>query len=102
MSRSLDWTSTEQRVAADHPSLAGHFPGRPVVPGVVILDHVRCALLEHWPTARLTAVPNVKFLSPLLPEEPFTVTLQGGVPRLRFSVASGERLLAQGQIQVVT
>ena len=29
------------RVEADHPALEGHFPGRPIVPGVVLLDEPR-------------------------------------------------------------
>ena len=31
-------------VAPTHPSLPGHFPGQPVVPGVVILDAVQAAI----------------------------------------------------------
>ena len=32
------------RVAADHPALPGHFPGRPIVPGVLLLDAVLQAM----------------------------------------------------------
>src|SRR3546814_2617840 len=34
-------------IAADHPSLPGHFPGRPLVPGVVVLDRVLDAIEAH-------------------------------------------------------
>ena len=27
-------------IPADHPALPGHFPGQPIVPGVVVLDRV--------------------------------------------------------------
>ena len=53
-----------------HPSLPGHFPGRPVVPGVVVLDRVVAALeAAHGPLPPLRLV-QVKFLRPLLPDEP--------------------------------
>ncbi len=54
-------------VPADHPSLPGHFPGAPVVPGVVVLDRLLEALrLAGW---RVTGLPAVRFLAPVLPGE---------------------------------
>ena len=32
-------------IPADHPSLPGHFPGQPIVPGVVVLERVLEAVL---------------------------------------------------------
>jgi 3-hydroxymyristoyl/3-hydroxydecanoyl-(acyl carrier protein) dehydratase len=57
------------RVAADHPCLPGHFPGRPVVPGVVLLDEALALLLAEAPGLRVTNLPVARFLRPVLPGE---------------------------------
>ena len=54
------------RVEADHPCLPGHFPGRPVVPGVVLLDEA-LALLAGAPGLRVTGLAAARFLRPVLP-----------------------------------
>ena len=56
-------------VSADHPSLAGHFPGNPVVPGVVLLDAIMVNL-ERSTGCRVVCLQQVKFLSMLQPGEP--------------------------------
>jgi 3-hydroxyacyl-[acyl-carrier-protein] dehydratase len=85
-------------IPAEHPSLSGHFPGRPIVPGVVLLDRVVEAIEEsHGPLPPLR-LPQVKFLKPLLPGQPATVELHGEAPRWRFRVLSGADLLASGEI----
>lgn len=99
MNQELDWRSAEQAIPADHPCLAGHFPGRPVVPGVLLLDHVVAALAAQRPGWQVRGIPNVKFLHPLLPEQSFTISLQGQAPRLNFQVDSGGQRLAQGQLE---
>jgi 3-hydroxymyristoyl/3-hydroxydecanoyl-(acyl carrier protein) dehydratase len=85
-------------IPANHPSLAGHFPGRPIVPGVVVLDRMIDAIeAVHGPLPALR-LPQVKFLKPLLPGQPASVQLQGQAPRWRFRVLHGEELLASGEI----
>lgn len=88
------------RIDADHPSLAGHFPGNPVVPGVVVLDHVLDAV-EAW-LGELPAelrLPQVKFLQPLLPGEPAEIALQRSGGRLRFRVLRADTLIASGELE---
>ena len=62
-------------ITADHPSLPGHFPDAPLVPGVLILDEVLAALRDWQKDCQLTAIRAVKFLQPLKPEQPFTICL---------------------------
>ncbi|WP_426417218.1 hypothetical protein [Aestuariirhabdus sp. LZHN29] len=78
-------TSIEMKVPSDHPSLPGHFPANPVVPGVVILS----CLLEGYSRAisaplRLQQLPRVKFLRPLLAEVAFQVTYRESAGKLKF------------------
>lgn len=54
-------------IAADHPGLPGHFPGHPVVPGVVLLDHAVEIVLQSHPRLRASGLPVVKFVRPVLP-----------------------------------
>ncbi|MEZ5436242.1 MAG: hypothetical protein R3E67_06880 [Pseudomonadales bacterium] len=57
------------RIAADHPSLAGHFPGNPIVPGVVLLDHILASAKTALPDYRVCGIRKFKCLQPVLPEQ---------------------------------
>lgn len=60
-------------VPATHPSLPGHFPGQPIVPGVVLLDEVAALLAYNQPGWRLLALPRVKFTRPVRPGDAVAV-----------------------------
>ena len=86
-------------IPTDHPSLPGHFPGNPVVPGVVVMDRVLDALeAEYGVQVGALRLPQVKFLQPLLPGQTATVSLEGAAPKWRFRVHHGERLIATGDL----
>ncbi|BCT92130.1 hypothetical protein LYSHEL_11540 [Lysobacter helvus] len=85
-------------VPFDHPSLPGHFPGHPVVPGVVLLDHVLAAIETTYGPLGALRLPQVKFVQPLLPGERAQVELEGEAPRWRFRVLRDGVLLASGEV----
>jgi 3-hydroxymyristoyl/3-hydroxydecanoyl-(acyl carrier protein) dehydratase len=60
-------------VAADHPALAGHFPGAPIVPAVWLLDRV-IAEVQRITGCRVGGVPQAKFVAVLLPREQAEIT----------------------------
>ena len=74
-------------IPADHPALAGHFPGNPIVPGVVLL----AAVLELAGTG-CARLPSVRFHAPLRPGEEFEIRIE----QQRFSVRRGDTLIASG------
>lgn len=76
------------RIPATHPCLPGHFPGAPVVPGVVILDEVLRA-------SSASGLAWAKFHAPLLPDEDFAIHVEGK----KFSVRRGATLIASGVLR---
>ena len=89
------------RVAADHPAIPGHFPGNPLVPGVLLLDAVVDAA-EQWLTGRLQVLVlrHVKFVAPLRPGEDARIGLSLDGESLGFSVHRGDATVARGALLV--
>lgn len=92
---------TTLTVDAAHPALAGHFPGAPVVPGVVLLDETLRALEQaNGGTAVQWTVGAAKFLKPVQPGEALTVECEP-LPNgsLRFTISSAGRPVASGVLR---
>ncbi|MDQ2972219.1 MAG: hydroxymyristoyl-ACP dehydratase [Rhodanobacteraceae bacterium] len=89
--------SAPLRIDAAHPTLPGHFPGNPIVPGVVLLQRVAAAL-SQWRGARVVAL-DAKFLAPLLPEQNAAIELREDAHRVRFAVTRDDTVLARGVLE---
>ena len=90
-------------IHANHPTLPGHFPGAPLVPGVVILDEVLAALIEWRQDSQLTGIRLVKFLAPLTPEQAFTISFSAKnarAPEINFCCRAGDRVIVEGRLEV--
>ena len=104
-----DAASRRITVAADHPAFAGHFPGQPVLPGVVLLSAVLETLLAEDASSigAQPCVSAVKFLAPVRPGASLEVRWSApGARRVRFEVwrhAPGDpaegQLAASGQLE---
>lgn len=85
-------------IPADHHCLPGHFPGQPVVPGVVVLDEVLALARAAYGERPLARLPQLKFAAPLLPDQRAEVSFEPREARLRFRVTRGDELIASGEL----
>jgi uncharacterized membrane protein len=83
-------------IGRDHPAIAGHFPGNPLVPGAVILARVAQAIGARFPGRAPGTIASARFVAPLAPGQPATIEAKYQGNRVAFEVKHGEALLATG------
>ncbi len=81
-------------IAKDHPAYEGHFPGHPLLPGVVLIAEAMAALdASDW------TVASAKFLSPVEPGMALTLTHAAKeADTLEFEIASPRGIVATGTL----
>lgn len=87
------------RVAAGHPAFDGHFPGRPVLPGVVLLDEVLAAIARETGHIAPCRLGRVKFVSPVVPGEEVAILLAPPTGAgIAFACMVGSRRVLAGSV----
>jgi 3-hydroxymyristoyl/3-hydroxydecanoyl-(acyl carrier protein) dehydratase len=92
--------ATHWIVPLDHPAFAGHFPGTPILPGVVLLDTVLHAITAAAGIALdICEISSVKFLSPANPGDELVIQhVISTSGTIRFDIVAGMRKIASGSI----
>lgn len=87
-------------VPCDHPAFDGHFPGRPLLPGVVLLAEALAAIAERTgQCASRWTLENAKFVSPVTPGTALTIAQDDQAHgRVRFEIRAGTRTVASGVV----
>ena len=89
----------ELRVSPDLIHFAGHFPGLPILPGVVLVDWiVRLAAASNGAVRAMTSVDQLKFTAPVPPGAVVSLCFAHEAPRcrVRFTARLGARDCASG------
>jgi 3-hydroxymyristoyl/3-hydroxydecanoyl-(acyl carrier protein) dehydratase/acyl-CoA synthetase (AMP-forming)/AMP-acid ligase II len=91
------------RLAIDHPTAAGHFPGNPIIPGAVLLREIVMAISGADNAARCHAIRFAKFHQPVQPGDTIVVSWtkdQSGEVRFSCSIADSARPTVTGTLSL--
>lgn len=108
---------TERFIRPDEPFFAGHFPGNPVMPGVLVLDglaqssgllwgftkQIRGGTVSEIPEVFFLAASNMKFANPAYPGETLEMTARadrnfGALYTYEVEAMSKRKVVAAGNL----
>lgn len=88
------------QIPLGHPSLEGHFPGNPVIPGVVIIEKVLHTISQEKSSSNYK-IAMAKFLQPLIPPATMTVHLsENAENRFNYKVMTETDVISNGIIEI--
>lgn len=97
-------------VSVNEPYFTGHFPGAPIMPGVLLIESCAqlCSMVMDGPKEKdtlyvLLKVDGFKFLKPVIPGDVMDITVRkvregGGLFTFEAAVWVGETLHAKGSL----
>ena len=101
--------SRSMQVPDNHACFAGHFPGNPILPGVLLLERVMICASERFGRGAVGCVlQNVKFPAPVLPGDQIDLQLLGNeLGECKFTVhavrlATPAILVCSGQLRMAS
>ena len=98
MGRAPQTLTAQTTYPRDHPALPGHFPGRPIIPGVVLLASVEDVLRDAG--LRVVEYTKVKFLTPALPDQTLSIRVDVEAHHAaRFQICSSVQVFVSGNLR---
>ena len=88
-------------VSSPHPSIPGHFPGNPIVPGAVIIENVIKVFSRSNDSREITSLSTVKFIKPIEVNQKVDVNfLSISTELISFECVSNNVVLVLGRFKV--
>lgn len=85
-------------IARDHPAYAGHFPGRPILPAVVLLAEALAVIAKEMGSDPIYSLASAKFLRPVAPGTALTLAHEASGDGVRFEIRAPDGVVASGVI----